>query len=192
MPQGDEKSRSICNYAGRHLTTSDDCAPGIEPLPQDKRFAGEHSRASCSPILKTGGHNVGIGIQPGRADRSCRVITKRHRNAYVDPEARVGQSAADEGSWWSEWVGWLDARSGAPVSPPWIGIAVNQPWAMPWEPTRCKATGPLLELGKAPEHSLGRSPEFLRMWNRQTIALQSQGLPCRLTSEMNPISPTSA
>ncbi len=33
----------------------------------------------------------------------------------------AGVHPGKEGSWWPEWVAWLEARSGAPVAPPHIG-----------------------------------------------------------------------
>ncbi|HEX5863232.1 MAG TPA: poly-beta-hydroxybutyrate polymerase, partial [Casimicrobiaceae bacterium] len=53
--------------------------------------------------------------------RRYRVTTKRHDDRYVDPDHWLATAEAKEGSWWPEWVAWLDVRSGAPVSPPTLG-----------------------------------------------------------------------
>lgn len=72
-------------------------------------------------LLTSGGHNAGIVSEPGHARRRYRVTTKRHDDRYVDPDHWLAAAEAKEGSWWPEWVAWLDVRSGAPVSPPTLG-----------------------------------------------------------------------
>ncbi|HVL74198.1 MAG TPA: alpha/beta fold hydrolase [Beijerinckiaceae bacterium] len=75
-------------------------------------------------LLTTGGHNAGIVSEPGRAGRSYRVLSKRAEDRYVDPDTWQGLAPRREGSWWPEWVRWLEARSGAPVPPPPMGAAL--------------------------------------------------------------------
>ena len=72
-------------------------------------------------LLTSGGHNAGIVSEPGHARRRYRVTTKRHDDRYADPDHWLATAEAKEGSWWPEWVAWLDVRSGAPVSPPTLG-----------------------------------------------------------------------
>jgi polyhydroxyalkanoate synthase len=72
-------------------------------------------------LLTTGGHNVGIVSEPGHDGRSFQVMTKKPDDHYVDPETFVAETPRKEGSWWPQWVAWLDARSEAPVGPPAIG-----------------------------------------------------------------------
>lgn len=72
-------------------------------------------------ILATGGHNAGIVSEPGRDGRRFQVMTKKADGLYVDPETWLAQAALKEGSWWPEWVSWLDAHSGAPADPPRMG-----------------------------------------------------------------------
>lgn len=72
-------------------------------------------------LLTTGGHNAGIVSEPGHDGRSFQVMTKGADANYVDPAAYLATAPRKEGSWWPEWVAWLGARSGDPVSPPDMG-----------------------------------------------------------------------
>jgi polyhydroxyalkanoate synthase len=72
-------------------------------------------------LLTTGGHNVGIVSEPNGRGRSFRVMTKNAGDHYVDPATWLVQVAQKQGSWWPEWVAWLNARSGEPTAPPSIG-----------------------------------------------------------------------
>ena len=72
-------------------------------------------------LLTSGGHNVGIVSEPGHRGRSFQVMTKSADARYVDPETFLMQAPRHDGSWWPEWVAWLNARSGAPVEPPKLG-----------------------------------------------------------------------
>ncbi len=72
-------------------------------------------------LLTTGGHNAGIVSEPGHDGRSFQVMTKEADANYVDPAAYLAAAPRKEGSWWPEWVAWLSARSGEPVSPPEMG-----------------------------------------------------------------------
>jgi polyhydroxyalkanoate synthase subunit PhaC len=75
--------------------------------------------AKVTYLLTTGGHNAGIVSEPGHHGRSFRVHT---RNAhYVDPERYYQEATRKDGSWWPEWVSWLESRSGDPVAPPAMG-----------------------------------------------------------------------
>jgi polyhydroxyalkanoate synthase len=72
-------------------------------------------------LLASGGHNAGIVSEPGRDGKSYQVMTKDPSEHYLDPDAWVATAPRKEGSWWPEWVAWLAARSGEPVSPPEVG-----------------------------------------------------------------------
>ncbi len=74
-------------------------------------------------LLTEGGHNAGIVSEPGRDGRSFQVMTKRANDRYLDPDAFVETAPRKEGSWWPEWVAWLNDHSGAPVQPPAMGAA---------------------------------------------------------------------
>jgi polyhydroxyalkanoate synthase len=76
-------------------------------------------------LLTTGGHNAGIVSEPGHDRRSFQIMTKRADAHYVDPEAYLTTAPRKDGSWWPEWVAWLNARSGTPVDPPQMGAAAE-------------------------------------------------------------------
>ena len=73
-------------------------------------------------LLATGGHNAGIVSEPGHDHRSFLVKTKQHDELYLDQDAFVTIAPRKEGSWWPEWVAWLNARSGAPIARPLTGV----------------------------------------------------------------------
>ena len=72
-------------------------------------------------LLTGGGHNAGIVSEPGHDGRSFQVLTKRADDRYLDPDAFLKVAPSKAGSWWPEWLAWLNARSGAPVAPPAMG-----------------------------------------------------------------------
>jgi polyhydroxyalkanoate synthase len=43
-------------------------------------------------------------------------MTKKPDERYLDPDTFIAEAPRKEGSWWPEWVAWLDARSGAPIA----------------------------------------------------------------------------
>jgi polyhydroxyalkanoate synthase len=72
-------------------------------------------------VLTSGGHNAGIVSEPGHKNRSYQIATSQHDDHYIDPETWAAQTQKKDGSWWREWVSWLDERSGASVPPPAMG-----------------------------------------------------------------------
>ena len=76
-------------------------------------------------LLTTGGHNAGIVSEPGHEGRSFQVVTKRPDDRYIDPETFMAEAPRKEGSWWPEWIAWLDARSGAPIVPVTLGSVTS-------------------------------------------------------------------
>jgi polyhydroxyalkanoate synthase len=72
-------------------------------------------------LLASGGHNAGIVSEPGRKGRSYQVAARAADERYIAPVEWAANTPANEGSWWPEWVRWLDVRSGEPVAPPSIG-----------------------------------------------------------------------
>lgn len=77
--------------------------------------------AEMTFLLTSGGHNAGIVSEPGHPGRSYRGTTRRPGDHYIDPERWLEQTPAMQGSWWPEWLDWLDARSSDKVAPPPMG-----------------------------------------------------------------------
>jgi polyhydroxyalkanoate synthase len=76
-------------------------------------------------LLTNGGHNAGIVSEPGHDGRKFQVMTKLSDARYIDPDAYLAAAPRKDGSWWPEWVAWLNARSGTPVDPPEMGAATK-------------------------------------------------------------------
>jgi polyhydroxyalkanoate synthase len=74
-------------------------------------------------LLTTGGHNAGIVSEPGHHHRSFQVMTKKQNERYIDPKSYLAEAPHKQGSWWPEWVAWLNEKSGEPVAPPSMGAA---------------------------------------------------------------------
>jgi polyhydroxyalkanoate synthase subunit PhaC len=74
-------------------------------------------------LLASGGHNAGIVSGLDRRDRIFRILHKRARDRYLDPDAWLARAQRKTGSWWPEWVAWLEVRSGALVAPPTLGAS---------------------------------------------------------------------
>lgn len=76
-------------------------------------------------LLTTGGHNAGIVSELGHEGRSYQVRTKASNENYIDPESWAVSAPHHQGSWWPEWVAWLQQRSGALGPPPATGAPAN-------------------------------------------------------------------
>jgi polyhydroxyalkanoate synthase len=74
-------------------------------------------------LLTAGGHNAGIVSEPGHPGRGFRVATKRITDHYMDADSYYAGAPVKHGSWWPEWVGWLEERSGPPTAAPAMGAA---------------------------------------------------------------------
>ena len=73
-------------------------------------------------LLTTGGHNVGIVSEVGYAGgRSFRVRKHGPNDHFVDPDRFLIEARQMEGSWWPEWVRWLEMKSGPVTRPPRMG-----------------------------------------------------------------------
>lgn len=83
--------------------------------------------AEVTFALASGGHNGGIVAAPGRGHQSFQLLTRKSAGHYLDPDTWAAAAPRKDGSWWPEWVAWLTARSGSPVSPPAIGAAGYAP-----------------------------------------------------------------
>jgi polyhydroxyalkanoate synthase len=79
------------------------------------------TEAEVTFLLTNGGHNAGIVSEPRRPGRHYQVGTRPANALYVDPDIWVEKTPRQEGSWWPEWIAWLDARSRAPGPPPAMG-----------------------------------------------------------------------
>ena len=64
-------------------------------------------------VLTNGGHNAGIVSEPGHRGRHYHVATRRHDDRYVDSDTWRQRASRADGSWWPEWVSWLERRSAA-------------------------------------------------------------------------------
>lgn len=69
-------------------------------------------------VLTSGGHNAGIVSEPGHPRRHYRIEHRPAQAPFRSPEAWMAQANEHEGSWWIEWVAWLNRHSGAAVPPP--------------------------------------------------------------------------
>jgi polyhydroxyalkanoate synthase len=77
--------------------------------------------ADVTFVLTNGGHNAGIVSEPGHAGRHFRIASKQHDDPYVDAQVWAANTPSQAGSWWPEWVRWLDQHSGAREAPPPMG-----------------------------------------------------------------------
>lgn len=74
-------------------------------------------------LLTSGGHNAGIVSEPGHRNRRYRVAFHEHDSLGPNPEGWLETAEAKAGSWWPEWVDWLQRQSGDPVAPPTLGAS---------------------------------------------------------------------
>ena len=81
--------------------------------------------AEVTFVLTSGGHNAGIVSEPGHKHRSFRIAVKPEDGKYVDAAHWREAASYEEGSWWTAWWSWLDARSGEPIAPPKMGEAIT-------------------------------------------------------------------
>ena len=72
-------------------------------------------------LLTSGGHNAGIVSEPGHHGRSYQTATRPPDGSYVDPKRWVETTPRQDGSWWPDYAGWLEERSGKAVPAPEIG-----------------------------------------------------------------------
>jgi polyhydroxyalkanoate synthase len=81
------------------------------------------TEADVTYLLTSGGHNAGVISEPGHDGHSFQVMTKTWDNHYVDPETYLVEASRRDGSWWPEWVAWLEKHSGTASAPPQMGAA---------------------------------------------------------------------
>ncbi len=77
-----------------------------------------HLAAGCEVqfVLTSGGHNAGIVSEPGHRGRHYLTARRACGDCYVDPEGWLALAVRHEGTWWPEWLKWLErVNSGAKV-----------------------------------------------------------------------------
>jgi polyhydroxyalkanoate synthase subunit PhaC len=77
--------------------------------------------ADITYVLTSGGHNAGIVAPPGEDGHNYQVLTKHADGPYVGPDEWIKLAPHHEGSWWIEWVRFLERYSDEPVAPPPTG-----------------------------------------------------------------------
>jgi polyhydroxyalkanoate synthase subunit PhaC len=85
--------------------------------------------ADITYALTSGGHNAGVVAPPGEEGHSCQVLTKQADGRYVGPDEWISLASHHDGSWWTDWVRFLENHSGEPVAPP--AIRGSKDGAMP-------------------------------------------------------------
>lgn len=73
-------------------------------------------------LLTSGGHNAGIISISNHIKPSYQVATKQHDAPYTDPDEWVTETPVHDGSWWPEWLKWLDQNSSEKIAPPAMGL----------------------------------------------------------------------
>lgn len=76
------------------------------------------SDAEVTFALASGGHNGGIVSEPGHPRRHFRIHTTAEHAGHVGPDEWLKLAEQRDGSWWTAWAAWLDARSSAKVKTP--------------------------------------------------------------------------
>ena len=93
------------------------------------------SQTDVTFVLTSGGHNAGIVSEPGHANRHFRIEHAAVDDLRVGPDEWLASAAPQDGSWWTEWARWLDARSTPErVAPPPMGLPHREPAALPDAP----------------------------------------------------------
>lgn len=72
-------------------------------------------------VLTSGGHNAGIVSEPGHPHHHFRLARRAAGGTYVAPEEWMATAAEHEGSWWLQWVAFLNRHSGPAIAPPPCG-----------------------------------------------------------------------
>ncbi len=76
-------------------------------------------------VLASSGHIAGVINHPGPRKGSYWI----NEQPAATPEAWLEAAERHEGSWWTDWVGWLGGRSGGMVDPPSLGSGKHPPLA---------------------------------------------------------------
>jgi polyhydroxyalkanoate synthase len=85
-----------------------------------------YSSADTEFILTGGGHNSSVVSPPGKTGAYYRISTCDASDRYVDPDTWLASASQKQGSWWPEWVHWLDAHSSSVrVTPSFLSNATG-------------------------------------------------------------------
>ncbi len=85
-----------------------------------------YSSASTEFVLTGGGHNSSVVSPPTKAGAHYRISKCNASDKYIDPDTWLASATQRQGSWWPEWVLWLDARSSsARVAPSLLSNTVS-------------------------------------------------------------------
>jgi polyhydroxyalkanoate synthase subunit PhaC len=77
-------------------------------------------------VLTSGGHNAGIVSEPGHRGRHYYTSFRRKGACYTAPDRWLEVADQREGSWWPEWVAWLERVSeGGETAPPPLSRALG-------------------------------------------------------------------
>jgi len=71
-------------------------------------------------ILAESGHIAGIINHPSRNKRAY-WVNEADDSQDLDPDEWLEGATKHEGSWWVDWVPWLEQHSGKRVKPPAMG-----------------------------------------------------------------------
>jgi polyhydroxyalkanoate synthase len=74
-------------------------------------------------VMASSGHIAGVINHPGPRKGAYWV----NEEPADSPEAWLDQATKHEGSWWTDWIGWLGERSGGKVNPPPVGTKKHPP-----------------------------------------------------------------
>ena len=74
-------------------------------------------------LLTSGGHNAGIISGPSHPRRSYQVQARKPGDKYICSDTWRDTVETQQGSWWPEWLGWLDKQMSGKHKPPRIGNA---------------------------------------------------------------------
>ncbi len=80
-------------------------------------------------VLTSGGHNAGIVSEPGHPRRHFRIRVRDGGARTLGPDEWQRDTPPRDGSWWVEWLGWLDRHSGSAerIAPPPMGMPGIKP-----------------------------------------------------------------
>jgi len=68
-------------------------------------------------VLGASGHIAGVINPPAKGKRSYWAHETKERELDADPDAWLGAAVEKPGSWWPEWISWLDQYGGKKVKP---------------------------------------------------------------------------